>query len=496
MPKRRHMRTRKSGAPTRPQGDEQGFAIVEVMISFAILMIIFVPVALLFNTVIAMSANSRDRVTAANVASEEIAQARATDFTTLLDQEGSELDSSVKEGGITFSVAQTSSWVNESNVANACGGTGDGSAGTQPLLAITETVTWPSMGSTLPVISETDIAVPPSYQPSSLGSLAVSVQDTDGDGVTDATVTMLNTTDGTSKTVRTGRTGCAFEAYLTTGTYTITAQKSGYVDMNENTTATASGVALSAGDTVPVTLNYAPAAVVSIGFTSTAPQLPPPTTTTTLPPTTTTTVAGATTTTAATTTTTTLASTTTTLAVSPTVNYPTNGYPVTVCNACSAPRPSTITYSAPVSGPLQLWAYSNGYHIYPGGCTDNDPDGQNASGVYYYPALAAGYSPFSVSQGVESADTLQLYGLSITATSADGPVTNLAVKLTDTSGGCSSNNEFPFAAVSGDSTNIAIPLGTFQVSVTGSAGGHAVSGTIPSLYEDGSALAPQAVVLS
>ena len=35
--------------------------------------------------------------------------------------------------------------------------------------------------------------------------------------------------------------------------------------------------------------------------------------------------------------------------------------------------PAPVTYPAPLAGALQLWPYSNGYDIYPGGCADNDP---------------------------------------------------------------------------------------------------------------------------
>ena len=150
---------------------------------------------------------------------------------------------------------------------------------------------------------------------------------------------------------------------------------------------------------------------------------------------------------------------------------------------CLPVRPGT--YSAPLAGALQLWPYSNGYDIYPGGCADNDP------ATYSTPA------PFSVSQGVTSPDTLQVYGVSVTAISAACPVTNLQVTATDTSSGCSApNNGFSFSPVAGSSTVIAIPLGTFSLNVTGTAHGHTVTGTITLPQETGAPLPPQTVTLS
>jgi hypothetical protein len=162
--------------------------------------------------------------------------------------------------------------------------------------------------------------------------------------------------------------------------------------------------------------------------------------------------------------------------------------------------PGTITYPAPVAAALSLWPYSNGYDIYAGACVDNDPNWVAGSpAVRMYPTVPT--DQLNVTQGGTSPDTLQLYGLSITGNSAAGPVSNLQVTLTDTTQGCSSNNVYSFSAVSGNSTNIAIPLGTFAVTVTGTVprvggGTTTVNGSIASLTETGGALAPQTVTLS
>ncbi len=473
---------RRRPCPVEPKaGAADGFAILEVIIAFTMLLIILVPAAALFSTVIGISANTRNRVQAANLAAEQIDIGRATSFGTLAAQAsgGTVQTDTAKEGGITFTIAQSASWVNEST--NACGGTGNGAAGTQPLLAMTETVTWPDMGSTHPIVAQTDVAPPAGYYSNSLGNLAVDVVDSNHAPVVGAAVTITGPTD--AGPILTGATGCAFAAFLNPGAYAVSASLAGYVDMDENTTATASNIAIGAGSTVGWTLNYAPAAQVPISYTSTPAQMPSPTTTTT--------AAGATTTTTA------AGATTTTTTPPGTVTYPTNGYPVTVSDTAELPAP--VTYSAPLAGALQLWPYANGYDIYPGGCADNDP------------ATYSLYTPFSVSQGVTSPDTLQVYGVSITATSAVGTVTSLQVTATDTSPQvaatdtsptCSApNNGFSFSSVGGNSTVIAIPLGTFSLKVTGTAlsgSGHSstVNGTLVLPQENGAALPPQNVTLS
>ena len=408
------------------------------------LVIILIPAAALFSTVIGISANTRDRVVAGNLAAQQVDMGRATSFGTLAAQAsgGTVQTSTAKEGGITYTMTQTAAWVNEST--NACGGTGDGAPGTQPILAMTETVTWPNMGSTLPIVAQTDVAPPAGYYSSALGDLAISVTDSNNAPVAGASVTITGPSPATAVAagpLPTGLTGCAFAAFMTAGVYNITASLPGYVDMDENLTTTKSSLAVGAGSTVGWTLNYAPAAQVPISLTSTAATVPG------------------------------------------TVNFPTNGYSVTANDAGSLPAP--VTYSAPLAGALQLWPYANGYDIYPGGCADNDP------AVYF------SYAPFTVGQGVTSPDQLKVYGVSITGKDGAFAVTNLQV-VTGSDTTCStSNSSFgPFPAAAANSTLIGLPLGTFKLSVTGTANGHPVSGTITLPPETGAALPAQTVTLS
>ena len=404
------------------------------------------------------------------MAAEQIDVGRATSFGTFAAQAsgGTVQTNTAKEGGITFTIAQSAAWVNEST--NACGGTGNGAAGTQPILAMTETVTWPDMGSTHPIVAQTDVAPPAGYYSNSLGNLAVDVVDSNGAPVVGAAVTITGPTD--AGPILTGATGCAFAAFLNPGAYAVSASLAGYVDMDENLTATASNIAIGAGSTVGWTLHYAPAAQVPISYTSTPAQMPAPTTTTTAAGATTTTDDGA-------------AATTTTTTPSGTVTYPTNGYPVTVNDAAYLSAP--VTYSAPLAGALQLWPYSNGYDIYPGGCADNDP------------ATYSTLTPFSVSQGVTSPDTLQVYGVSITATSAAGPVTNLQVTATDTSSRLAAPRTTASASARRwQQHGHRHPPGHFlpQCHGHGPHGGHTVTGTITLPQETGAAVAAPDVTLS
>jgi Tfp pilus assembly protein PilV len=490
-------RGRRPGAASLGR-DSGGFAILEVVIAFTILIMVLIPAADLYATVIGISANARDRVVATNLVAQQVDIGRASAFSGLAAQANTDSAqaNTAKEGGITYTVTQTAQWVSEST--NACGSTGNGAAGTQPILAVTETATWPDMGSTLPVVAQTDVAPPAGYYPATDGNLAVSVTDSNGNPVVGASV--MVTSPATAGPVLTGPTGCAFMAFLSPGTgYDVQATLPGYVDMHENPTATADNLALGAGVTLAVPLNYAPAASVAIGLGSTV-AVPPPTTTTVA--TTTTTVAATTTTTqvGTTTTTTTVPTTTTTVSTTTTttpgsVVDPVNGYAVTALDKGSG---TTITYPAPLTGDLELWPYADGYDIYPGGCPDNDPTWENGGSTQVYAAtLPTPYAPFPVSQGVTTTDTLSLYGVSVTGVDGALPVTNMTVTVTDTTGGCASNNSFAFNQVPGNSINIGLPLGTWTISVSAT-----VNGQLPpktgsvSVTENGSALPAETVNVS
>jgi hypothetical protein len=293
-------------------------------------------------------------------------------------------------------------------------------------------------------VAQTDIAPPAGYYSSSLGDLAVHVIDSNEAPVVGASVTVTGPSPATTVAagpLTTGTTGCAFAAFLNPGSYNLSAQLAGYVSMLEQPTLTMTAIAIGSGATEGVTLNYAPAAVVPISLTATAATVPG------------------------------------------TVTFPTTGYPVTVSDTATLPAP--VTYSAPLAGALQLWPYPNGYDIYPGGCPDNDPAGYSL------------YAPLTVSQGVTSPDQLQLYGVSITGKDGTYPVTHLQVtNASDTTCSTSNSSFGPYPAATGNNALIGVPLGTFELTVTGTANGGPVSGTLSLPPETGSAMPAQTVTLS
>jgi hypothetical protein len=263
------------------------------------------------------------------------------------------------------------------------------------------------MGTTNPVVSQTDIAAPAGYYTTgTYGNLAVTVDDSLNNPVVGATVTITNTSSpNNTESIATGVTGCALAAYIATGSYSVVVQDTGYVAPTEALTATATGLAVGAGDTQPAILAYAPAAIVPISYAETTPVLTAPANT--------------------------LAS-----------------YPASVNSIGNLAAP--VAYPAAPTQTLHLWPYTNGYDIYAGGCTDNDISG------------LSGYHALAVSQGVTTPDTLQLYSLSI---QANKTISNATVTATDTTSGCTNNTLTFTPTLAANAMTIALPMGTYDIAV-------------------------------
>jgi hypothetical protein len=268
------------------------------------------------------------------------------------------------------------------------------------------------MGSTHPVVSQTDIAAPASFFASTEGNLAISVTDSQNNPVVGASVTLTNTESPfDSVPATTGSTGCAFAAGLADGTYNIVVSDAGFVTPSEQATAQVSQVALGAGDTVPVSVSYAPEATVPITYTATTPIL------------------------------TATASTLT-------------SYPISIFNTSLSSTDPGMTFAAAATQTLELYAYPSSYDIYPGACTDNDAS-----------------TSYLLAQGQTTPVTVSLSSLSLAVTITGGKtVKNPTVTATDTSNtpsGCGTSNVLTFTpTLTANAMTIALPQGAWALAAT------------------------------
>lgn len=236
--------------------EESGFGILEVMVSALLVAILAVGVLSGFDAANATSGNSRARAIAADVAQQDQERMRA-----FRAKELSNLNQSYSRtvASVAYQVTSTAVWVNDGSGSRRCGLT----SGRADYLKISSTVTWPNMRGADPV-TETSLYAPPSGSFGDEGNLGVEVLDRNALGVPGVSVSAAGpanrngTTDGQ---------GCIFFAFLPQGDYTVTINKSGYVDPNGNNTVT-SVFGVQGGTTQVQPVDYDQAGTVPVNVLS------------------------------------------------------------------------------------------------------------------------------------------------------------------------------------------------------------------------------------
>jgi type II secretory pathway pseudopilin PulG len=171
-----------------PFAGEDGATLVELMVSIAILAVVMSGVAAGMNGALNLSRNDRNRIVAANLATQVMEESRGTDFAAL--QPGATGASNVRTttttvGGVAYTVTRDISWLGQDATADVC------TAGSQPtFLRARVSVTWPRMDGVAPVTSETSFAPPGGLYTPNSGHVGAEVTDVDGDPVAGHVVTL------------------------------------------------------------------------------------------------------------------------------------------------------------------------------------------------------------------------------------------------------------------------------------------------------------------
>ncbi|MGJ7442086.1 type IV pilus modification PilV family protein [Aquipuribacter sp. MA13-6] len=243
-----------AGRQPRPVDADAGFTLIEVLAAMVIFAVVSMGLLHSVLSAVDTSGDSRSRVIAANLAAGAIDQARADGLTDLEGVDTEVWDVTVE--GTTYTVGRSASWV------PGTGGTSCGaSAGTSLLYKrVGIQVTWPNMGGTDPVRTDTVISPPAGVFDPTTGNLAISVLDRDA-GATEFAQVRL--TGPTTTMALTDDSGCAFFAGIPGGTYTIRITKSGHVDTQGNVEATGQATAV-AGETVSYQADFDRAATLEI----------------------------------------------------------------------------------------------------------------------------------------------------------------------------------------------------------------------------------------
>lgn len=228
----------------RPKmNSDEGFSLIEAVVASVVLAMSAAIVAGLLINVIAVVKNNGNRQAAANLAASQIDVVRQIDAVTIPD--GRQSLPSVTVGNTTYAVTQNATYItSDTSSASACTGSGQ-----LAYKRVTVSVTWPNMGTTKPVTSQTLRALGYDAAHGGLdatrGAIATAVLNDQGKPVPGATVTLTNLAGtpvpGVGAQV-TGPDGCAVFAGLTAST-TVRAQAAlaGHVNLDGANTVVDTG---------------------------------------------------------------------------------------------------------------------------------------------------------------------------------------------------------------------------------------------------------------
>jgi prepilin-type N-terminal cleavage/methylation domain-containing protein len=214
-------------ARSRSPRNDSGFALIEVIVSAAVLAM--VALAVLSGVDGATSATGREstRSVAASLAEQDQERLRSLQIERLVNYNDPEQTFTI--GGITYTVTSAARWVrDDTGNVPSCTDTSKESN----YVYISSTVTTAgSLGSRVPPVKLESIVSPPVKD----GTLIVQVSNRDGDGVPNLNVSIGGPYSATAPT---NADGCALFQYVPAGEYTVTLDRPGWVDRHGDPSAT------------------------------------------------------------------------------------------------------------------------------------------------------------------------------------------------------------------------------------------------------------------
>ncbi|PZU48468.1 MAG: prepilin-type cleavage/methylation domain-containing protein [Microbacterium sp.] len=231
----------------RSSSDDAGFTLVEVIVAMLVFAVVLTGFLYTVTASIVTTRDTRARVVAANLASEQIDLARSKEsvFDVVSDVD------TVTLNGDTFRVEIDTEWVTATGATASC----DAGAASSAALAykhVTVTVTWEGMRGARPVVTDTALTPATKINDPSLGTVLVGVVDSAGEGVPGASVSL---SPAGVPAVTTDADGCAYLLKVPLGTYTVSVSKSGYISDQQIVTPSAE-IPVTAGGSSRVSFAY------------------------------------------------------------------------------------------------------------------------------------------------------------------------------------------------------------------------------------------------
>lgn len=228
---------------------EDGFVLIEILVSALILAIVAGAVLTLMQSSARSAADQRRHSTAIAIAQEDQARLRSTRISSL--NRLSQITPMTIDGD-QYTVESTGVFVNNSSGTDASCVSGKSSA---DYVRVTSKVTWNGLGTRPPVVIQSIVSPSNGSLDASHGTLAISAINANNLPLTGVTVSGKGD-DGTTFSGTTDSTGCANFADLPADQYDVTTTTAGLVDKTGTSPPAAVTVGVSPSNTVPLLLYY------------------------------------------------------------------------------------------------------------------------------------------------------------------------------------------------------------------------------------------------
>jgi type II secretory pathway pseudopilin PulG len=394
---------RQSGVQA-PEGlaREDGFALIEIVVSAAMLALVLLGVFAGIDGSQAVSGQTRSKSIAAALAQQDQERMHAMRTADLSNYQSTR---SVSASGISYSVSSRAEWVTDSSGTVSC----TNNSGTADYLKITSSVRWSGVGTLHPVKLESLVAAAPRALSPGDGNLSIQILDQASNPVTDIPVAI---TGPAAQSLSSNQAGCAFFGHLPAGNYQATYSALGYVDPS-GANSISVPASVTGWSTNVVTQSYALAGSIAVSFVTQPRQGAQQE-----------------------------AQATTVSVASP--NLPSPG---TRSFTAASPQ-STLSASG-------LFPFTSGYGVYAGGCSSANP-------ATYDPNYFTKYSGLvTVPPGGQYAVTVWEPALNLLVTRGGLPLSGAHVKVTPTA--CSDTYPVVSTTAQGGLANPGYPFGTYTV---------------------------------
>jgi Tfp pilus assembly protein PilV len=241
--------------PIEPLRSERGSFLIETLVGAVLVAVVAVAMLSAFDGADQVSGRTKMRAIAASLAQTDQERLRSMPEATL-----NNLRQSTPKyvAGVEYDVTSRADWIADDTASTDC--TNNGSAG--DYMKITSTVSAPSQPVLRPVVVESVVTPAPGTFGLDQGSLAVTVVDRNGNGVSNLAVSISGPATASDTT---DSHGCAFFGYEPIGSYTVSTTRSGWVDIQGNTTASKT-VSIASQQMSTTTLQYDQAGSATLSF--------------------------------------------------------------------------------------------------------------------------------------------------------------------------------------------------------------------------------------